>query len=277
MFLPIDQSLQELGRERVEWIRSRMNLLAGVCSAFEESKPFAGRTIGVSFHIEPKTVVLLETLAAGRARIVGASNYGWAQDDMVAMLRAQGVEIFGPATLLTTSTCATSTMSFGAVLTSCSRSSPTSTPPPSASGSKQSFGAPLKRRRPEATACGATTGARSLRAVFHMAGFIGEEAPLFEIRDAAGPATDLLISNPGGVRANSRAVPAVLASAHEQSVPIFQQLARSHPSGRDDLRAIPAVAAQRRGSVGGARDRHQPRDRPVLLEPVWPDVRRRDS
>lgn len=34
-----------------------------------------------------------------------------------------------------------------------------------------------------------------LRAVFHMAGFIGEEAPLFEIRDAGGPATDLLISN----------------------------------------------------------------------------------
>ena len=49
----------------------------------------------------------------------------------------------------------------------------------------------------------------------------------------------------GGVRANSRAVPAVLASAHEQSVPIFQQLARGHPSGRDDVRAIPAVAAQR--------------------------------
>jgi benzoylformate decarboxylase len=36
----------------------------------------------------------------------------------------------------------------------------------------------------------------------------------------------------------------VLASAHEQSVPIFQQLAGGHPSGRDDVRAIPAVAAQ---------------------------------
>ncbi len=36
-----------------------------------------------------------------------------------------------------------------------------------------------------------------LRAVFHMAGFIGEEAPLFEIKDFAGPATDLLISSPG--------------------------------------------------------------------------------
>ena len=42
---------------------------------------------------------------------------------------------------------------------------------------------------------------------------------------------------------------AVLASAHEQSVPIFQQLARGHPSGRDDVRAIPAVASKRRGSL----------------------------
>ena len=81
----------------------------------------------------------------------------------------------------------------------------------------------------------------------------------------------------GGVRANSRAVPAVLASAHEQSVPIFQQLAGGHPPGRDDVRAISAVAAQRRRSVGRTRDRHQPRDCPVLVEPVWPDVRRRDS
>ena len=35
------------------------------------------------------------------------------------------------------------------------------------------------------------------------------------------------------------------------------------------------VAAQRRGSLSRARDRHQPRDRPVLVEPVWPDVRGR--
>jgi HCOMODA/2-hydroxy-3-carboxy-muconic semialdehyde decarboxylase len=35
-----------------------------------------------------------------------------------------------------------------------------------------------------------------LRAVSHMAGFIGTAAPLFEIRDAGGPATDLLIRSP---------------------------------------------------------------------------------
>ncbi|RRD22375.1 class II aldolase/adducin family protein [Brucellaceae bacterium VT-16-1752] len=34
-----------------------------------------------------------------------------------------------------------------------------------------------------------------LRALFHMAGFIGQEAPVFEIRDTSGDSTDLLISN----------------------------------------------------------------------------------
>ena len=73
------------------------------------------------------------------------------------------------------------------------------------------------------------------------------------------------------------AVPlAVVASCHEQPVPIFQQLAGGHSSGGDDVREIPAVAPQRRRSPGRAWDRHQPRNRPVLVEPVWPDVRRRD-
>jgi ribulose-5-phosphate 4-epimerase/fuculose-1-phosphate aldolase len=34
-----------------------------------------------------------------------------------------------------------------------------------------------------------------LRPIFHMAGFIGKAAPVFEIRDVGGNATDLLISN----------------------------------------------------------------------------------
>lgn len=34
-----------------------------------------------------------------------------------------------------------------------------------------------------------------LKAVFHMAGFVGQGAPVFEIREAGGNATDLLISN----------------------------------------------------------------------------------
>ena len=34
-----------------------------------------------------------------------------------------------------------------------------------------------------------------LRSIFHMAGFIGIDTPIFEIRDVAGDCTDLLISN----------------------------------------------------------------------------------
>ena len=38
---------------------------------------------------------------------------------------------------------------------------------------------------------------------------------------------------------------AVIASGHEQPISILQQLARGDPSGRDDVREISAVAAQR--------------------------------
>lgn len=38
------------------------------------------------------------------------------------------------------------------------------------------------------------TGER-LRPVFHMCGFLGGPAPVFEIRDAGGPATDMLVRN----------------------------------------------------------------------------------
>jgi hypothetical protein len=59
---------------------------------------------------------------------------------------------------------------------------------------------------------------------------------------------------------------AMVASDHQQSVPIFQQLSGGHPSGRDDVRAIPLVATQRRGFAGRARDRGLLRNRAPLGE-----------
>ena len=72
-----------------------MKLLERVRADFTARKPFAGKTIGVSLHLEPKTAVLIETLAAGGARIVGTGNYGSTQDDVVAALRHWGITIFG--------------------------------------------------------------------------------------------------------------------------------------------------------------------------------------
>ncbi len=90
-----DDALLERGRQRLEWVRSRMALLAGLRREFETSKPFVGLKIGMSLHLEPKTAVLVETLAAGGAAIVGTGNFGSTQDDVVAALRAEGLEIFG--------------------------------------------------------------------------------------------------------------------------------------------------------------------------------------
>lgn len=87
--------LLEQGLNRIDWIRSRMQLLKRVREDFSARQPFAGRTIGVSLHLEPKTAVLIEALAAGGATIVGTGNYGSTQDDVVAALRHWGLTIFG--------------------------------------------------------------------------------------------------------------------------------------------------------------------------------------
>ncbi|RVB07864.1 adenosylhomocysteinase, partial [Mesorhizobium sp. M7A.F.Ca.CA.004.07.1.1] len=87
--------LVERGRARIAWIRSRMAMLATLRSEFRETQPFAGRRIGVSLHVEPKTAVLLEVLAEGGAEIVGTGNHGSTQDDVVAFLQSQGIGVFG--------------------------------------------------------------------------------------------------------------------------------------------------------------------------------------
>lgn len=83
------------GRARTAWIRSRMPLLADARRSFAETRPFAGRRVGMSLHIEPKTAVLLETLAAGGAEIVATGNHGSTQDDIVAYLRSEGMTVHG--------------------------------------------------------------------------------------------------------------------------------------------------------------------------------------
>ncbi len=83
------------GTARTEWIRSRMPLLRAARAEFAVSGPFVGRRIGMSLHIEPKTAVLLEVLAAGGAEIVATGNHGSTQDDIVAFLRSQGMTVFG--------------------------------------------------------------------------------------------------------------------------------------------------------------------------------------
>ena len=87
--------LSARGAARVDWIRSRMPLLARAREDFRRTRPFDGHTVGMSLHLEPKTAVLLETLAAGGANIVATGNHGSTQDDIVAFLRGQGMTVHG--------------------------------------------------------------------------------------------------------------------------------------------------------------------------------------
>ena len=87
--------LLEKGQTRVDWIRSRMQLLRNVQETFKREQPFSNKTIGVSLHLEPKTAVLLETLKVGGARIVGTGNLGSTQDDIVEVLKSWGMTIYG--------------------------------------------------------------------------------------------------------------------------------------------------------------------------------------
>lgn len=81
---------------RVEWIRSRMALLADVRQELARTRPFAGHRIGMSLHVEPKTAVLVETLAAGGAELIGTGNFGSTQDDVVEYLNSlPGITIHG--------------------------------------------------------------------------------------------------------------------------------------------------------------------------------------
>src|SRR5690349_17776652 len=87
--------LLERGAARITWIRSRMPLLAATREDFTVRRPFAGLRLGMSLHVEPKTAVLLEVLAAGGAEIVATGNHGSTQDDVVAYLRSLGMTVFG--------------------------------------------------------------------------------------------------------------------------------------------------------------------------------------
>jgi adenosylhomocysteinase len=90
-----DPALIDYGMQRLDWTRSRMTMLANVRERFAAERPFANIRIGVDLHIDVKTAILLEVLAAGGAEIIATGNFGSTQDEIAAALRHQGMTIFG--------------------------------------------------------------------------------------------------------------------------------------------------------------------------------------
>jgi adenosylhomocysteinase len=83
---------------RIEWVRSQCRLLAALREEYREARPFDGMTIGTGIHLEPKTVTLLLTLAAGGAEVVSTGNLNTTQPTAVDYLRRNGVTVIGGPT-----------------------------------------------------------------------------------------------------------------------------------------------------------------------------------
>jgi adenosylhomocysteinase len=57
------------GRRKMDWARQHMPILARLREQFTEEQPLAGERIGMAMHVEAKTAVLAELLAAGGAEV----------------------------------------------------------------------------------------------------------------------------------------------------------------------------------------------------------------
>ena len=78
------------GRQKLAWARAHMPVHAALRDRLREERPFSGQRVAVCSHIEAKTGVLLETLAAAGAEVVfTGSEPGSSQDDVVAALNEQ--------------------------------------------------------------------------------------------------------------------------------------------------------------------------------------------
>ncbi len=90
-----DLSLWESGKQKIQWVKSNMPLLRGIEEDFAKTKPFAGKRIALSIHLEAKTAYLCRVLAAGGAEMyITGSNPLSTQDDVAAALVHSGLNVF---------------------------------------------------------------------------------------------------------------------------------------------------------------------------------------
>ena len=89
-----DINLAPSGADKIEWVKSYMPILNAIREEFERTKPFAGKKISMSIHLEAKTAYLAKVLRAGGAEVyVTGCNPLSTQDDVAAALAAEGFTV----------------------------------------------------------------------------------------------------------------------------------------------------------------------------------------
>ncbi len=90
-----DIKLAPSGAHKIEWVRRNCPLLRSLEEDFSKTRPFSGRKIALSIHLEAKTAYLCKVLAAGGAEMyITGSNPLSTQDDVAAALAVDGLNVF---------------------------------------------------------------------------------------------------------------------------------------------------------------------------------------
>ncbi len=89
-----DIRLAPSGQDKIDWVASYMPILNTIKQDFQKTKPFSGKKIAMSIHLEAKTAYLATVLRAGGAEVhVTGCNPLSTQDDVAAALAAQGFDV----------------------------------------------------------------------------------------------------------------------------------------------------------------------------------------
>ena len=89
-----DINLAPSGELKIAWVKNHCDLLRTLEEEFSKTKPFAGKKVALSVHLEAKTAYLCKVLKAGGADMyVTGSNPLSTQDDVAAALVADGLEV----------------------------------------------------------------------------------------------------------------------------------------------------------------------------------------
>ncbi|MDD4774557.1 MAG: adenosylhomocysteinase [Eubacteriales bacterium] len=90
-----DITTAKSGWEKINWVRSYMPVLNSINAEFSAARPFEGKKISMSIHLEAKTAYLALVLRAGGARVyVTGCNPLSTQDDVAAALASDGFEVY---------------------------------------------------------------------------------------------------------------------------------------------------------------------------------------
>lgn len=90
-----DINMAKSGHKKIEWVKNYMPVLSTIEKEFAKEKPFSGKKITMSIHLEAKTAYLAKVLNAGGAEVaVTGSNPLSTQDDVAAALAEDGISVY---------------------------------------------------------------------------------------------------------------------------------------------------------------------------------------